>query len=972
MKRLTHLETLRINPEKALFFSYGKKSMQGFQGDTVATALFANGERIFSRSHKYHRPRGLYSLDGESSNTLMQINGIPNEAAEIILLDKGMTVKPQNVLGSPDLDLLGVLDKLHWAMPAGFYYRRMHKPYIFWPLFLKQIRKAAGIGEITPDFSMPGDFSELYPSADVCIVGAGPAGMSAALAAAEYGLRIILLEAQPWLGGFFDYRPGAYTPEIPLYKHSRSLAAQVTATPNIRVFRHTRMTAVYPNNLITACQTGASDDPFNYRYIEIQAKSVVIATGCIERPLLFENNDFPGIMQISCAQRLARTYGLLPGKRAVFSVGHDLGLEAAIDLADLGVTVSAVADHRRDGQNPSLVEGLAERNIPFLRGWVVSKANGKKRVKKASICTTEATLWKEFDCDLLVASAGMTPLTGALSTAGVKMQYDLHTGFYLPSRLPPKIHTAGRLLGFQASRAIEISGELAGISAAGDCGQDVTARVAQLREMMSHQAGPDRGAKLVQAPGNAKRAFVCFDEDVTIDNIDQARSMGFETPELAKRFTAAGTGPSQSGIPGHNLPLVMEQLQAGSNASRRPTTVRSPLTPALIAAYAGSNHDMIKRTPLDDQQQAAGGIFRRIGAWQRARYFSEDQNCREEIEAVRNNVGLIDVSTLGKFRLFGPDATKVLQRVYIGNMSDIRDDKVKYAAMCNEDGNLLDDGIVVQRRSNDYYLTTSTGRAAGTAEWIGYHTRYDNWDYHLVNLTDALGAINLAGPKSRQVLAKIADMDVSNYSFPYLGYRELMLKQKIPVRVLRLGFVGELSFEIHMPASYAPAVWDILVEAGQEYGIRPFGLEAQNCLRLEKGHIIIGQESEIRTTLHDLGLGFLWYRHKPEAKTVGSTALKHTETQSGRLKLVGFKMVYSNPAPKDGSIIVDSKIRGHVCTARNSAALEASIGLALVEEALTPKGTRLEIMEDGGGDRRLYAEVVSLPFYDPEGKRVRM
>jgi sarcosine oxidase subunit alpha len=464
---------------------------------------------------------------------------------------------------------------------------------------------------------------------------------------------------------------------------------------------------------------------------------------------------------------------------------------------------------------------------------------------------------------------------------------------------------------------------------------------------------------------------VCFDEDVTVENIDQACSMGFDTAELAKRFTAAGTGPGQGGIPGHNLPLVIEQ-RAGSNTSQRPTTVRSPLTPTLIATYAGNNHDMVKRTPLDDQQHAAGGIFRRIGAWQRARYFSEDPGCRDEISAVRKNVGLIDVSTLGKFRIFGPDAEKVLQRIYAGNMADIRKDKVKYATMCNEDGCLLDDGIVVQRGPNDYYFTTSTGRAGNTVDWIGFHTRYDGWDFHLTNLTDALGAINLAGPKARDVLTQIADIDISNESFPYLGYREFFLKKILPIRVLRLGFVGELSFEIHMPASYAQTVWNLLMQAGRPYDIRPFGLEAQNCLRLEKGHIIIGQESEIRTTLHDLGLGFLWYRHKPEAKTVGSAALRHTEHQPGRLKLVGFKTENSRRPPKDGSIIVDTSIRGHVCTARHSFALDASIGLALVDDTLAKEGTRLEILEDDGGDRRLYATVVPTPFYDPKGKRVRM
>ncbi len=292
--------------------------------------------------------------------------------------------------------------------------------------------------------------------------------------------------------------------------------------------------------------------------------------------------------------------------------------------------------------------------------------------------------------------------------------------------------------------------------------------------------------------------------------------------------------------------------------------------------------------------------------------------------------------------------------------------------MCNDDGCLMDDGVVVRREESDYYLTTSSARAGATAEWFRYHTRYDGWDYHMVNLTDALGAVNLAGPNARSVLEKLTDADISNASFPFMGYRELLLAGKIPVRVMRLGFVGELSYEIHMPASYMQGVWDVLMDAGKEWDIRPFGLEAQNCLRLEKGHIIIGQDSEARTTLHDLGLGFLWHRNKAEAKTVGAVALKQTEHQDGRLRLVGIEMKEADACPRDGSVIVvDETIQGHVCTARFSFTLQKSIGLALVASRFAAVGTDLEIFEPGKPPRRLHATAAATPFYDPEGKRLR-
>ena len=972
MNRLSQLPTLRINPAQKISLNYKRKIYQGIGGDTIATALYANGIRIFSRSLKYHRPRGLYSLDGECSNTRMEVNGIPNVCTENTLLKNGMAIKAQNVKGTADNDLMSFMDKLDWAMPAGFYYRTMHKPAPIWPIALKQVRKAAGLGKISPDFQMKGKYEEIYPKADVCVIGGGPAGMSAALTAAKQGLRVILLESRPWLGGFFDYRAAEYSNGIHLFERAWELAKTVSETPNIRRFIHTAMVGAYNNNLITAFQVGGESDHFDERYIEIRADSVVVATGCIERPLLFENNERPGVMQISCAHRLARTYGLLPGEKAVFSIGHDLGLEAALDLSNLGLKISYVADIREDGQDPGLVADLAKKKIRFLRGWVAILAHGNKSVKKVTLSTIQGTHHRDVDCDLLVASAGMTPLTGPLTMAQAQLAYDNHTGFFLPKKLPVKMHAAGRLMGLNDPLSIEASGNLAGLMAAADCGATVEADLKQTRERLNDLPGPVRGCKLVQAPVKGRKSFICFDEDTTIKNVEQALEMGFDATELVKRFTAAGTGPGQWGIPGHNLPLFVAQYLEDSTVSAQPTTVRSPMVPAFIATYAGRNHDMCKRTPVHDSQKSSGGIMRRSGVWKRARYFSKDSSCREEIETVRYNVGMFDASTLGKFRIWGPDALKALQRVYAGNMSKISDGKVKYAAMCNDDGCIIDDGVVVKRGENDYYFTTSTGRVGNTVEWFRYHTRYDGWDFNMVNLTDAFGVINLAGPNARKVLEKVADTDVSNEAFPFIGYREFTINTEIPVRTLRLGFVGELSYELHVPSSYMQSLWGLVAEAGKQFDIQNFGLEAQNVLRMEKGHIIIGSESEQRTTLHDVGLSFLWDRNKTEAKTVGAVALKQTEKQEGRLTLAGFKMENPSHTPKDGSIIVDSSIRGYVCIARFSFVLKESIGLALVDSPLAKEGTRLQIYEDECKGQHLYGTVVPTPFYDPEGKRLRM
>jgi sarcosine oxidase subunit alpha len=781
---------------------------------------------------------------------------------------------------------------------------------------------------------------------------------------------VVLLESRPQLGGCFDYRVSSTGDGTPLYKRARQLAEAVEQTENIRTFKHTAMVGAYNNNLITAFQVGKAGDGFTERYIEIRSESVVVATGCIERPLLFDHNERPGVMQVGCAHRMARTYGLLPGSEAVFSVGHDLGLEAAIDLFDLGLKINCVADIREDGQNPELMLALAERKIPVLKGWVAATAHGAKQVEKVTLTTVEGTVKRDFSCDLLVASAGLTPVVGPFILAQAKMGYDSRTGYFLPTELPAKMFPAGRITGVNHAGSIEASGRLAGLKAAAAAGANMDEAVTVAEQAVSALPGPDRGCKLVTAPVKGRKSFICFDEDATVKSVKQAIDKGFDVPELVKRFAGVGLGPGQGGIPGHNLPLFVAKYTASINTPV-PTTVRPPLVPTFLATYAGYNHHMFKHTPLHDSQKADGGIFRNIGVWQRARYFSEDYDCKEEILNVRNNVGMLDGSTLGKFRIHGPDALKALQRVYVSDMSKVKEGRIKYSAMCNDDGCVIDDGVVVKLGENDYYFTTSSGRAGQTVEWIRYHTRFDGWDFSLVNLTDAMGVINISGPNTRKVLAKVLDIDLSNDAFPFSGYREFTIKDTIFVRAMRLGFVGECSFELHVPSSYTQAVWDMLKTAGAEFGIRNFGVEAQNVLRMEKCHVILGSESEQRTNLLDLGLGFLWDRKKADARTVGAVALRQAENDVGRLKLVGIRMEDDTRPARDGALIVDSKVRGYVATMRKSFTTGEAIGMALVESQLADKGTRLEIFEDECNGVRLYARVIDTPFYDPKGERMK-
>ncbi len=977
--RLRPTPTCRVDFTRPLDFTFLGRPMRGFKGDTVASALYASGVRIFSRSLKYHRARGLYTLEGESANTYMAIDGTPNECAETTELKAGMSIHAQNVRGNPKTDIFAPIDAFdHW-MPAGFYYRIFHRPYRLWPLFQNALRRMAGTGVLSPHYEPRSERlrAERYLNAEVAIVGGGPSGLSAALAAAQTGIRVCLFEKRPWLGGHLAWRTRKA-------QHAETLAKKVQATDNIRVFTRSPVTGVWGENLLTGFTTGTDDDPFHERHWECRAKTVVIAAGCMDRPLVFNHNDRPGVMQPTTAWRLATTYGVPPGRTAVFSLGDDLSLEAALDLTNLGTKIRAVADAREpNSQDPTLIQALKAKGIPVLEGWAASRALGRNHVKGCELRPTTGEGSRRFRCDLIVANAGRQPRLGTLATAKAQLAYCTHTHTYQPVALPPGLFTAGSMTGLRDLRAIEASGRLAGHRAATWPTPASTSRAVAPTppaDPPDHPArpahpGPAPGCPLSHGPhiGRGAKAFVDLDEDGTWKNVKECVRQGFDAPELAKRFGGFGLGPGQYRVSGQNLAMIMAELRGDPVESATPTTVRPPLAPPSLATLAGPNHDVHKRTPLHGEQAVQGAVFRRAEPWLRARYFSDDRECRDEILNVRNNVGILDSSPLGKFRIWGPDALAALQRVYISDMTRARPGKCKYSAMCNDMGQLVDDGVVVKEGANEYYLTTSSTRAGATAEWFRYHTRHDGWDYNMVNLTDVLASINIAGPNAREVLRKVATDDVSNEALPYLTCKRVTVGG-VAARCLRLGFVGELSFELHVPSSYCQYVWDLLTEAGAAFGIRPFGLEAQYCLRAEKGHVIIGAESEARVTLTDIGMGWLWDRDDTASKKVGAPALRAAAQQPGRMKLVGFVVDAGQGSPRDGALIVSGdEIVGYACTTRRSDTLGQPYGMALVRDDHAVQGAALSLQEEPvPGKRATYsARVTSSHFYDPNGKRMR-
>ncbi len=965
--------TLRIDPSRRISFRFGMRSVKGFHGDSVATALYGHGVRIFSRSIKFRRPRGLYSLNGESANCLMEIDGRPNEMAETLLLEKGMRVRPQNVRFSLKRDPSGFMDRMDWALPAGFYLSRFHKPSSLRPFFLKRIRRAAGIGRIDPDYRSEAVFDRQYIQTDVCVIGGGPAGMAAAMAAAESGVRVVLLESRPWLGGNFDHRTGEFETGVNLHHRSRSLADQVD-TASIRRF-HQTVAIDLSEGAAVAFRMGGGENLFDRRLLDIRYRSVVVATGCTERALLFEHNDRPGVMQVDCAYRLARSYGIFPGTAAVFSVGHDEGLEAAAGLHDLGMAVRAVADCRAEPGDSKLVEALSERKIPYLSRWHASEAKGKKRVEGV-VLRDEKEGRQAFGCDLLVASAGLSPVIGPLSVTGAEPAYDPETGFYLPRSLPPGVHMAGRITGLTHAGAVEASGRSAGLRAAGDCGASVEAALQESEAVLQTLPGPAGGKTIFLNIDKGKKTFVCFDMDVTVKHLRQSVDRGFDTPEPAKRFTGAGTGPGQGGIPGPNLPWLLARLREASPEGTRPTTARPPLVPAPLAVYGAGRIQLNRFSPVHSLLKEAGAAWDDSAGWRQAAYFDFDPAARKEIEAVRGRIGIMDAAAQGKFRVFGPDAVQVLERIFIGKSADLTPGRAKHSFICNEYGGVLYEAVTACRGPEDYLVFTAPGMGKAVYRWMIDHSENKDWDYRVADLTESLGAVRMAGPLARELLQGLTESNVSNPAFPLMGFRRLrLMKEALTVQALRTGAVGEVTYDLYMPASLMAAAWKALTTAGEAFGMHPYGLKADTLLRLEKGRLHIHRESENRVTLLDLGLERHWRRNRSGAGKVGDAALRHTAGQTGRMKRVGFRMESAADRDRplqDGAIVVDDTIRGHVCLTRYSDTLGEQIGTALVAEHLAEPGTRLNLFEhDMEPHQRRHALVVPLPFYDPDHIRMK-
>jgi sarcosine oxidase subunit alpha len=962
LSRLPAPMGLLIDRDQPLTFEFDGQPYQGFQGDSIASALVANGRWLLSRSFKYHRPRGPLTMAGQDANTLVQLPSEPNVLADMHPLSHGLSVSGQNFSGSLDKDRDALLGHFSKFMPVGFYYRSFYKPKGMWKVWEPLIRKKAGLGVLDLHFQ-PQYHDKAFLFTDVAVVGAGPAGLQAALSAANAGAKVLLIEQQAMLGGSLTWArfdiEGDQTLQL-----GRELLEAVANHANIRVLSQATCNAWFTDNFLPVIQGN--------RLYKVRAKQCIVAAGAFDQPVVFRNNDLPGIMLTSAAQRLMKLYAVKPGKRAVVLTGNDDGYLAALDLHEQGVSVAALVDMRAQPSNGALITALQARGITCHTGSTVYEAlhgKGMRHISGVDIRRISGQgqvdgASQRIDCDLLCMSSGYMPVYQLLCQAGGKLSYDDQEAAFTLTGLPDNLGVAGSVNGQHLLANVLSDARQAAATAVTRLGlQAATASSERLAEVRVNFDWPI-------FPHPKGKEFVDFDEDLQVRDIINATRHGYRDVQLVKRFSTVGMGPSQGRHSALPTARLVAQATGRSVSETGVTTARPPFVAEKLAHVAGRGFDPARQTAMHQRHLEAGAKMMPAGIWQRPAFYgkAEERDACMQAEArhVREKVGLIDVSTLGGLDVRGPDAAELLNRLYTFAFLKQPVGRSRYALMTGEDGVVIDDGVCARFADQHFYVSATTSGVDRIYQQMLKWNAQWRLNVDITNVTAALAAVNLAGPDSRQVLAKLcSDVDLSAEGFPYLGVR-LGTVAGIPARLLRVGFVGELGYEIHVPARYGEALWDALMDAGKAFDIRPFGVESQRLLRLEKGHVIISQDTDGMTHPAEIDMGWAIARNKPFF--IGKRSVEILEAQPLKRKLVGFSLPASSSKPLEGHLVLKgADISGNVTSCEYSQTLGQIIGLAYCAADQATPGGQIPIRIEGG--EMVHATVVKLPFFDPETKR---
>ena len=962
MTRLPEPYGSRIDRTRTLAFTFEGRSFSGFAGDCVASALVASGQWLLSRSFKYHRPRSVLTMAGQDANTLIQIGSEANVLADMHPLAAGLAATAQNVNGSLDTDLDAVLDRFGRFMPVGFYYRTFFSPgksswYRLWePL----IRRKAGLGTVDTQ-APPARYDKQNLFCDVLVVGGGPAGLCAALQAAEAGARVLLVDENPEIGGSLTYARFDDPPEATA-RLLAQLVQQVRAHPGIEVLTHATANGWYADNWVPVVTAS--------RLYKVRAREVILCTGSLDQPVPFRNNDLPGIMLGSAAQRLMRHYAVRPGRRAVVLAGSRDGYRLAADLLDAGVEVAAIVDPRATQQHGALAADLAGKGVRIVLDATISEAaglRGNKHVRSVRLAGAGGGVSEWIDCDLVAVSCTSTPTYQLALQSGARLSYDEPTGRFTVTGLPRTLALAGSAAGDVYLPTVLAAGRAAGAAAAGRLG--LPAPVIELPEDIERDVSSFPMPIVAHPKG---RDFVDFDEDLQVKDIRNAVLAGYSELELVKRFSTVGMGPSQ----GRHSALATARIVAAATgrtvAEVGVTTARPPFGPEKLGLLAGVQRSRFRYASVHHRHVEAGAKMTPVGAWWRPLYYgtvaARESVITDEVKCVREGVGLLDVSTLGKIELRGPDAGLLLDRFCTMSYARQPVGRVRYCLTLNEMGTVIDDGVAFRMAEDQYYVTATTGgvdRIYADMCWQNTQWRLDV-DIH--NLTSGFSAFNLTGPLARKVLEAVGGIDVSQEALPYLGGAVGTIAG-CPVRIMRIGYSGELSFELHTPQSLGETLWDALLAAGQPFGLRPYGLEASRILRLEKGHIIIGQDTDAVTTADELGMGWALAMRKPFF--IGKRSVELLRRLPPKRRLISFELSASEGRPDESCLVLkDGEAVGHVTSTCFSPTLGKWIGLAFVPADVAAGDRTVTIKARNG--TRLQAPIVSPHFYDPDNARQEM
>jgi sarcosine oxidase subunit alpha len=946
MYRLPTVTGEWIDRSRTLAFEFEGRAHQGFVGDTISTALAAAGEMTLGRSFKYHRPRGIFSLANHDANNLFQVGDVPNVRGDVTALVAGMQVAAVNTVGGLKRDRARFIEWLAPFLPVGFYYKAFHGRNF--PRWEQRIRAMSGLGHIRADAARART-AKRYAFCDVLVIGAGLSGLATALSAADAGARVLLVDENARAGGC-----GRWTGTAPA--EIEALMGRVAASGNIELMLGTCAVGVYADHWVAL--VGPE------HMTKVRAHAVVCATGVIEQPAVFRNNDLPGVLLGSAAQRLMRRYGIAPGRRVAILTANREGYELARELRAHSIDVAAVLDLRAGFGGDAYGLGDLRCVAGVVPEAATAGGDGAVRALRVRVVEDDARSGaiETIACDAVLMSVGFAPASGLLSQAGGLMHYDMALQQHLPSKLPPGVFAAGRVNGVYDQAARRQDGRDAGAEAAAHArGGHVGPRAArpESARQVSHP--------YPVFPHPSARDFIDLDEDIQVKDLLASAQEGFDSTELMKRFSTLGMGPSQGKHSNLHGARILMRSRDATLADTALTTQRPFYCPVPLKHLAGMAFHPHRHSAVHEKHVALDAAFMTVGGWQRPEYYREGGQSRAdciaaEVRAVREGAGLIDVSTLGKIEIFGPDAGAFLDRIYTGSFSDLRVGMTRYGLLLDEGGIVRDDGVIARLAEQHYYFTTTTGGAANVyRELLLWNARW-RMDCAFVNATGHRAAFNLAGPASRALLQTLTDIDLAEAAFPFLGAREGRVAG-VAARVLRAGFVSSLGFEIHVSYRDAGPVWDALMNAGAP--VRAFGVEAQRVLRLEKGHVIVAQDTDNLTNPFEAGMGWAVRMQKPFF--VGQRSLRIHIRRGARQKLVGFELapeqVAGAAAIRESNLLIhEGDIAGRVTSIEHSPTLGRTIGLAMAAPHLAPPGTPIVIRASDG--RLVSARVVRTPFLE--------